>query len=78
VVLSATSYGAPADLGTLNQTLVAGSLIKVDTTDAEFRAVTDATGLLSFTYARSPNGDLYVMAQLGGICAVGNAAITGN
>jgi hypothetical protein len=78
VFLSGTSYGAPTDLGTLNQTLVAGTLIKVDTTDAVFHAVTDETGLLSFTYARTPNGDLYVMADLGGFSAVGHAAITGN
>ena len=78
VFVSATSYGAPTDLGTLNQTLVAGTLIKVDTTDAAFNAVTDANGLLSFTYARTPNGDLYAMAQLAGISAVGHASITGN
>jgi hypothetical protein len=78
VFLSATSYGAPTALGTLNQTLVAGTLIKVDTADAAFSAITDANGLLSFTYARTPDGDLYAMAQLAGISAVGHAAITGN
>lgn len=78
VFLSGTSYGAPTALGTLNQTLVAGTLVKIDTADAIFRAITDATGLLSFTHALTEDGDLYVMAQLAGICAVGNAAITGN
>lgn len=78
VFLSETSYGAPTALGTLNQTLVAGILVKVDTADAVFRAITDATGLLSFTYARTADGDLYAMADIGGISAVGHAAITGN
>lgn len=78
VFCSATANGAPTDLGTLNTTLVAGVLLKVDTTDALFRAVTNSSGVLTFTYDTAADGTIHFMAVACAISATGNAAITGN
>ena len=73
---SATSFGAPTDLGTLTATT--GAIIKVDTTDAAIHAVTDATGLLVLSYDLVADGNLFAHANVTGVIGVGNAAITGN
>jgi hypothetical protein len=73
---SATSYGAPTDLGTLTATT--GTILKAHTTDALIEAVTDATGLLVLSYDLTADGNLFCMATATGLCAAGNAAITGN
>lgn len=73
VFFSATSFGAPTDLGAVVAST--GAVLKADTTDALLTCVTDATGLLVLSYTLTGAGNIYAHAEAGGLYVVGNAAI---
>lgn len=74
--ISATSYGAGADLGDLAATT--GSIVTEHVADAVFLLETDASGEWEGTVTRTADGAVYIMAEVAGIVGVGNATITGN
>jgi hypothetical protein len=76
VWLSASAYGAPADLGTLTATT--GVLLKEDTDDALATVVTDAAGSAVLVLDTASNGTVHAMATIAGLLATDSEAITGN
>jgi predicted RecA/RadA family phage recombinase len=76
VWFAATTYAAPADLGTL--TASTGGILKEDTDDALATCQTDATGLLVLVLDTTADGNVHAHASVGGLSGTGSAAITGN
>lgn len=77
VFLSATSYGAATDLGTLTA-LTNSILIKEITDDAIGHVVTHTDGSWGLELDTANDGDVYAHAVVLGLHVVANAAITGN
>ena len=74
--LSTSDYGAPA--ADTDFSVTTGTQLRELTADADYEAISDATGKVTMNIDLAADGTAYVMAEIDGRIYSGSIAITGN